>query len=107
MVIKDLYKANYNRSIMHGYTNHGACMGERMVLSENPMGSLDNVLDNQIFKTSSNDSHGSSVEMYLNDEEDDGDSIVIPQTPSEETRTRIDNTRCPHPLLKEIGEDKI
>ncbi|GJS94091.1 hypothetical protein Tco_0801059 [Tanacetum coccineum] len=57
------------------------------------MASLDNVLDNQIFETLSNDSHASSVEMYLNDEEDDGDSIVIPQTLREEVRTRIDSTR--------------
>ncbi|GKA58835.1 hypothetical protein Tco_0758148 [Tanacetum coccineum] len=65
-----------------------------MVLPDNPMGSLDNVLDNQIFETSSNDSHLSNVEMYLNDEEDDGDSMVIPKTPSEKTRIRIDNNSC-------------
>ncbi|GJQ93341.1 hypothetical protein Tco_0004480 [Tanacetum coccineum] len=78
-----------------------------MVLPDNPMGSPDNVLDNQIFETSSNDSHLSNVEMYLNDEEDDGDSIVILQTPSEEIKTRINNTRCLPLLLKETGEDKI
>ncbi|GJV35331.1 hypothetical protein Tco_1407808 [Tanacetum coccineum] len=78
-----------------------------MVLPDNQMGSPYNVLDNQIFETSSNDSHPSNVEMYLNDEEDDGDNMVIPQTPSEEIRTMIDNTKCPPSLLKEIGEDKI
>ncbi|GJY27696.1 hypothetical protein Tco_0403463 [Tanacetum coccineum] len=67
--------------------------GERMVLPDNPMGYPDNVLDNQIFITSINDSHASSVEMYLNEEENDGDSMVIPQTLSEKIRTRIDNTR--------------
>nr|GEY76327.1 hypothetical protein [Tanacetum cinerariifolium] len=42
---------------------------------DNPIGSLDNVLDNQIFKTLSNDSHASSVKIYLNDEEEDDDSM--------------------------------
>nr|GEV56267.1 hypothetical protein [Tanacetum cinerariifolium] len=36
-----------------------------------------------------------NVERYLNDEDDDADSIDIPQTPSEEIKTRIDDTRCP------------
>ncbi|GJW60598.1 hypothetical protein Tco_0109933 [Tanacetum coccineum] len=43
-----------------------------MVPRNNPLGSPDNVLDNQIFDTPSDDSHPSNVEMYLNDEEDDG-----------------------------------
>ncbi|GJY22833.1 hypothetical protein Tco_0396491 [Tanacetum coccineum] len=64
-----------------------------MVLPDNSIGSPNNVLNNQIFETLSNDSHASSVEMYLNDEEDDGDSMVIPQTPSEDIRIKIDNTR--------------
>ncbi|GKC19147.1 hypothetical protein Tco_1021297, partial [Tanacetum coccineum] len=45
--------------------------------------------------------------MYLNDEEDDGDNMIIPQTPSKEIRTRIDNNKCPPSLLNEIGEDEI
>nr|GEU90937.1 retrovirus-related Pol polyprotein from transposon TNT 1-94 [Tanacetum cinerariifolium] len=45
--------------------------------------------------------------MYLLDEEDDGDSIVIPQTLSEEIRNRLDNSRCPPPLLQEVGQDPI
>nr|GFB27316.1 hypothetical protein [Tanacetum cinerariifolium] len=79
---------------------------ERMVLPDNPIGYPDNVLDNQIFETSNNESYPSNVEMYLNDKGDASDSMVIPQTPSEEIRTRIDNTRS-LPFLKEIGEDKI
>nr|GEW26459.1 hypothetical protein [Tanacetum cinerariifolium] len=70
--------------------------GERMVLYDNPMGSLNNVIDNQIFNISSDESYASSVKMYLNDEEDDGDSMAIPQTLSEEIRTKIDNTRKDH-----------
>ncbi|GJV68398.1 hypothetical protein Tco_1483907 [Tanacetum coccineum] len=80
---------------------------ERMVLLDNPMGSLDNVLDNQIFDTSSNDSYPSNEEIYFNEEEDDCDNMIISQTLSEEIRTKIDNTRCPPSLLKEIGEDEI
>ncbi|GJW89439.1 hypothetical protein Tco_0164779 [Tanacetum coccineum] len=44
-----------------------------MVLLNSPTGSSDNVLDNQIFDTSSNESHPSNVDLYLNDEEDDDD----------------------------------
>ncbi|GJS52593.1 retrovirus-related pol polyprotein from transposon TNT 1-94 [Tanacetum coccineum] len=80
---------------------------KKSVLPDNPMSSPDNVLDNQIFDTLSTDSHPSNVEMYVIDEEDDGDNMIIPQTLSEEIKTRIDNTRYPPPLLKEIGEDEI
>ncbi|GJU09881.1 hypothetical protein Tco_1132277 [Tanacetum coccineum] len=68
-------------------------IGERMVPPDILLGSLDNVLDNKIFDTASNDSHPSNVEMYLNDEKYDGDNMIIRQTPNEETRTGIDNTR--------------
>ncbi|GJT25810.1 hypothetical protein Tco_0895747 [Tanacetum coccineum] len=51
-------------------------IGERMVLSDKPMGPPNNVLDNQIFSILSDDSHASSGEMYLNEEEDSGDSLV-------------------------------
>ncbi|GKB34465.1 hypothetical protein Tco_0879407 [Tanacetum coccineum] len=78
-----------------------------MALLDNPIGSLENVLNNQIFEISSDDSHALSIEMYLLNEEDDGDNVVIPQTPNEEIRTSIDNTRCPIPLLKEVGEEQI
>nr|GEW55291.1 hypothetical protein [Tanacetum cinerariifolium] len=78
-----------------------------MVPPDNPLGSLDNVLDNQIFDTTSDDSHPTNVEIYLNDKEDDGDTMIIPQTPSEKIRTRIDNTKCPSSLLNEIVEDKF
>nr|GEX86578.1 hypothetical protein [Tanacetum cinerariifolium] len=79
--------------------------GERMVLLDNPLGSPDNVLDKQIFDTVSDDSHQSNTEIYLNDEEDDGDNMIIPQTPSEKIRTRIDNIKCPPSFLKKIGVD--
>nr|GEV67332.1 hypothetical protein [Tanacetum cinerariifolium] len=80
---------------------------ERMMPPDNPLGSLNNVLDNQIFNTASEGSHPSNMDMYLNDKEDDGDNMIISPTPSEEIRTRIDNTKCPPSLLNEIGEDKI
>nr|GFC02877.1 reverse transcriptase domain-containing protein [Tanacetum cinerariifolium] len=48
-----------------------------MVLPENPLGSSDNVLNNQIFDTLSNDSLTSNVEMYFNDEDDDGDTMIV------------------------------
>ncbi|GJR59769.1 hypothetical protein Tco_1501931 [Tanacetum coccineum] len=82
-------------------------VGERIVPPSNPLGTPDNVLDNRIIDTASNDSHPSNAEMYLNDEEDDGDTMIIPRTPSEEIRTRIDNTKCHPSLLNEIGEDEI
>ncbi|GJZ01687.1 hypothetical protein Tco_0519648 [Tanacetum coccineum] len=75
-----------------------------MVLPDNQIGSPNSVLVSKMFDNSSNDSH---EELYLNDEEDDSDSMVVPQTPSEEIRTRIDNTRVPPPLIRGIGEDKI
>ncbi|GJX39918.1 hypothetical protein Tco_0254908 [Tanacetum coccineum] len=78
-----------------------------MVPPNNPLGSPNNVLDNQIFDTVSYDTHQSNVEMYLNDEEDDGDNMIIPQTPSEEIRTRIDNTKFPPSLLNKIEENEI
>ncbi|GKA39211.1 zinc knuckle CX2CX4HX4C containing protein [Tanacetum coccineum] len=74
-----------------GSSTFTATAGERMVLPDNLLGYPNNVLDNQIFDTASDDSHPSNVEIYLNDEEDDGDNMIIPQTPSEEIRTRIDD----------------
>ncbi|GJS84437.1 putative nucleotidyltransferase, ribonuclease H [Tanacetum coccineum] len=74
---------------------------EKNGASGQPNWSPNSVLDN-----SSNDSQ-SNEELYLNDEEDDGDIMVVLQTPSKEIRTRIDNTRVPPPLIRGIGEDKI
>nr|GEU29842.1 hypothetical protein [Tanacetum cinerariifolium] len=48
-----------------------------------------------------------NVELYFNNEEDDGDNVVIPQTQSEEMRTRIYNTGIPSSLIRRIEEDKI
>ncbi|GJV05174.1 hypothetical protein Tco_1338743 [Tanacetum coccineum] len=75
-----------------------------MVFLDNQIGSPNSVLDSKMLDNSSNDSH---EELYLNDEEDDSDSMVIPQTPSKEIRTRINNTRIPPPLIRGIREDKI
>ncbi|GJZ46374.1 hypothetical protein Tco_0593970, partial [Tanacetum coccineum] len=47
------------------------------------------------------------MEMYLLDDEDDSDSMVVPQTPGEEIRTRVDIIRFPPPLLREVVEDQI
>ncbi|GJU27073.1 hypothetical protein Tco_1165694 [Tanacetum coccineum] len=43
------------------------------------------------------------IEQVINN----GDSMVVPQTPSEEIRTRIDNTRVPPLLIRGIRENKI
>nr|GEW16079.1 hypothetical protein [Tanacetum cinerariifolium] len=54
-----------------------------MVLSDNQISSLKSVLDDKAFEDSSNESDF-GVDLYLNDEEDNGDNIILPQTPSEE-----------------------
>nr|GEX52720.1 hypothetical protein CTI12_AA533620 [Tanacetum cinerariifolium] len=77
-----------------------------MVLSNTKIGSPKSVLESKMFQNSSNDSH-SNDELYINDEEDDTDSMVVPQTISEEIRTWIDTTRVPPPLNRGIEEDKI
>ncbi|GJZ65105.1 hypothetical protein Tco_0621801 [Tanacetum coccineum] len=41
------------------------------------------------------------------DDEDNGDHVVVPQTPNEEMRTRIYNTGIPPSLVRGIEEDKI
>nr|GEX71327.1 hypothetical protein [Tanacetum cinerariifolium] len=93
--------------LYQAYGNLYAMTGERMVLPDNPLGSPNNVLNNQIFDTLRNDSFSSNVEMYFNDEEDNGVDKIIPQSPSKEIRTKIDNTKCPPSLLKKIREDEI
>nr|GEW64812.1 retrotransposon protein [Tanacetum cinerariifolium] len=65
-----------------GYLNNvKKAKGEIMVLPDNPLGSPDNVLNNQIFDTLRNDSFSSNVEMSFNDEEDNGVDMIIPQSP--------------------------
>ncbi|GJS40948.1 hypothetical protein Tco_0565991 [Tanacetum coccineum] len=66
-----------------------------MVLSDNQCSSPKSVLDDKAFEDSSNDSN-LDVYLYLNDEEDNGDNVVVPQTPSGEVRNRIYNTRILH-----------
>ncbi|GJW50941.1 hypothetical protein Tco_0092292 [Tanacetum coccineum] len=51
-----------------------------MVLSDNQGSSPKSMLDDKAFEDSSNDSYF-DVDLYLNDEEDNGDNVVIPQTP--------------------------
>ncbi|GJR37378.1 hypothetical protein Tco_1213062 [Tanacetum coccineum] len=80
---------------------------EKNGASGQPNWSPNNVLDSKMLDNSSNDSYVSNKELYLNDEEDDGDIMVVLQTPSKEIRTRIDNTRVPPPLIRGTGEDKI
>ncbi|GJT34006.1 hypothetical protein Tco_0924425 [Tanacetum coccineum] len=51
-----------------------------MVLSDNQGSSPKSMLDDKAFKDSRNDLDF-DVDLYLNDEEDNGDKVVIPQTP--------------------------
>ncbi|GJR46765.1 hypothetical protein Tco_1314868 [Tanacetum coccineum] len=53
------------------------------------------------------EARGHPIEQVIEEEGDDDDNMIIPQTPSEEIRTRIDNTKFPPSLLKEIEEDEI
>ncbi|GJZ70014.1 hypothetical protein Tco_1169196 [Tanacetum coccineum] len=77
-----------------------------MMLPDNQVSSPNSVLDDKTFENSRNDSNF-DVDLYLNDEEDNGNNVVIPQTPSEEMRTRIHNTGIPPSLIRGIKEDKI
>ncbi|GKD28561.1 hypothetical protein Tco_1239339 [Tanacetum coccineum] len=74
-----------------------------MVLPDNQGSSPKSVFDDKAFEDSSNESDF-DVDLYLNDEED---NVVVPQTPSEEVRTRIYNTRIPPSLIRGIWEEKI
>ncbi|GJV75786.1 hypothetical protein Tco_1507370 [Tanacetum coccineum] len=62
----------------------------RMMLPDNQGNSTKSVVDNKAFEDSN-----FNVELYLNDEEDNGDNVVVPQTPSVEVRTRIYNIKVP------------
>ncbi|GKA16974.1 hypothetical protein Tco_0696811 [Tanacetum coccineum] len=73
-----------------------------MVLSDNQGSSPKSVLDDKMFEDSSNDSDF-DVDLYLNDEVDNGDNVVVPQTPNEEVRTRIYNTRIPLFNKRDMG----
>ncbi|GJY72075.1 hypothetical protein Tco_0475778 [Tanacetum coccineum] len=77
-----------------------------MVLPDNQGISPKIVLDDKAFEDASNNSDF-DIDLYLNDEEDNGDNMVVPQTPKEEVRTRIYNTRIPPSLVRGIMEDKI
>ncbi|GJY16167.1 hypothetical protein Tco_0386589 [Tanacetum coccineum] len=77
-----------------------------MVLLDNQDSSPKSVLDDKAFQDSSSDSDF-DVDLYLNDEEENGDNVVVPKTPSEEVRTEIYNIRIPPSLIRGIGEDKI
>ncbi|GJW15464.1 hypothetical protein Tco_0019597 [Tanacetum coccineum] len=77
-----------------------------MVLSDNQGISPKSVLDDKAFEDLSNNLDF-DIDLYLNNEEDNGDNMVIPQTPKEEVRTRIYNTRIPLSLVRGIKEDRI
>ncbi|GJU13809.1 hypothetical protein Tco_1136205 [Tanacetum coccineum] len=77
-----------------------------MVLPDNQVGSPKSVLDDKDLEYSSNDADF-NLDLYLYDEEDNGNIVVVPQTPSEEVRTRIYNIEIPPSLIRGIGEDMI
>ncbi|GJV09861.1 hypothetical protein Tco_1351402 [Tanacetum coccineum] len=77
-----------------------------MMLSDNQGSSPKSVLDDKALEDSSNDTNF-NVDLYLNNEEDNGDDVVVPQTLSEKVRTRIYNIRIPPYLIRGIGEDRI
>ncbi|GKC89569.1 hypothetical protein Tco_1150218 [Tanacetum coccineum] len=54
-----------------------------MVFPNNQVSSPKSMLDDKAFEDSCNDSDF-DVDFYLNDEEDNCDNVVVPQTPSEE-----------------------
>nr|GEX52214.1 hypothetical protein [Tanacetum cinerariifolium] len=58
-----------------------------MVLSENQVGSLKSVLDAKALEDSRSDLDF-DLDLYLNDEEDNDDNVVVPQTPNEEVKDR-------------------
>nr|GEW63988.1 hypothetical protein [Tanacetum cinerariifolium] len=78
----------------------------RMVLPDNQDSSLKSLLDDKAFEDSSNDSDF-DVDLYLNDEEENRDNVVVSKTHSEEVRTGIYNIRIPPSLIRGIGEDRI
>ncbi|GJR67162.1 hypothetical protein Tco_0013227 [Tanacetum coccineum] len=59
-----------------------------MMLSDNQGSSPKSVLDDKALEDSSNDTNF-NVDLYLNNEEDNGDDVVVPQTLSE----KIPNAR--------------
>ncbi|GJS98572.1 hypothetical protein Tco_0819742 [Tanacetum coccineum] len=77
-----------------------------MVLPDNQVGSPKSVLDDKALEDSSNDADF-NLDLYLNDEEDNGNNVVVPQTPSEEVRTRIYNTVIPPSVIRGVREDRI
>ncbi|GKC27199.1 hypothetical protein Tco_1034493 [Tanacetum coccineum] len=77
-----------------------------MVLPNNQVSSSKSMLDDKAIEDSSSDSNFDK-DLYHNNEKDIVNDVIIPQTPSEEVRTRIYNTRIPPSLIKLIGEDRI
>ncbi|GJR99590.1 hypothetical protein Tco_0316099 [Tanacetum coccineum] len=86
----------------HHYHHH--CL--IMVLPDNQVGSPKSVLDDKALEDSSNDADF-NLNLYLNDEEDNGNNVFVPHTPSEEVRTRIYNIEIPPSLIRGIWEDRI
>ncbi|GJU93652.1 hypothetical protein Tco_1318408 [Tanacetum coccineum] len=69
-----------------------------MVLLDNQGSSSKSVLNDKAFEDSRNDSEF-DVDLYLNDEEDNGDNMAIPQTPSKENTINMINS------IKDLKEE--
>ncbi|GJZ95837.1 retrovirus-related pol polyprotein from transposon TNT 1-94 [Tanacetum coccineum] len=74
--ISDYYMSNIC-AMNKKFDLHLANIMKIMVLPDNQIGSPNSVLDEKMFENSSNDSDF-NVELYLNDEKDNGDNVVIP-----------------------------
>ncbi|GJY34202.1 hypothetical protein Tco_0418671 [Tanacetum coccineum] len=70
-------------------------------LKQAKVGSLNTVLDNEMFEISSNESD-LDANTHPNDEEVNSDNVIIPQYPNEEVITRIYNTGIPPSLIREV-----
>ncbi|GKB26482.1 hypothetical protein Tco_0865883 [Tanacetum coccineum] len=79
---------------------------QHLELLDNQVSSLKSVLDDKVLEDSSSESDF-DADLYLNNEEDNVNDVVIPQTPSEEVRTRICNTENHLSLIRGTSEDRI
>ncbi|GJT70004.1 hypothetical protein Tco_1029290 [Tanacetum coccineum] len=79
-------------------------INEPIVQDLNGSSSLQVNVSDEGYHKSVKEAKGHLIEQVI---EDDDDSMVVPQTPSEKIRTRIDNTRVTPPLIRGIREDKI
>nr|GEV35919.1 hypothetical protein [Tanacetum cinerariifolium] len=77
-----------------------------IVLLDNQVNSAKTVLDDKALEDSSS-ILDFDADLYFNDEEYNGNEVVIRETSREEVRTRIYNTRILPSLMRGIGEVKI